>query len=86
MVVETFLVVLNEDSSSGDIDRVVSAMENLNENVSIAARRGNVLLATFTPSLIREVRGLHSVKVIGCVTDKQQQRHGTGRSRGTVRR
>ncbi|HEY91645.1 MAG TPA: hypothetical protein G4O07_07405 [Dehalococcoidia bacterium] len=86
MVVETFLVVLNEDSSSGDIDRVVSAMENLNENVSIVARRGNVLLATFTPSLIREIRRLQSVKVVGGVTDKQQQHHGTGYSRDKQRR
>ena len=85
MVVETFLVVLNEDSSSRDIDRVVSAMENLNESVSIVARRGNVLLATFTPSLIREMRDLQSVKVVGGVTNKQQS-HGTGDTRDIERR
>ena len=70
MDIKTFLVVLNEDSSSREIQHVVSTMENLSESVRIIARRGNVLLATFKPSLIKEIRDLQSVKVVGGVTNK----------------
>ena len=86
MVVETFLVVLNEDSTSRDVERVVSAMENLDESVSIVARRGNVLLATFTPSVIREIRDLESVKLVGCVTNNQQKHHRTRNNQDMVKR
>ena len=78
MVVETFLVELNEDSSSRDVDHVVSAMKKLDESVSIVARRGNVLLATFTPLLIKQVRDLQSVKLVGCVSNNQHKRHKHG--------
>jgi len=73
MALETFLVVLREDSSSRDVNRVISAIGHLGGNVEITARRGNVLVASFDPALAESMRRLPSVKLVGGVSVGQRK-------------
>jgi len=68
MALENFLVVLENDVSPQNIDRIVNIINSLNGKVEIIAGQRKAIIATFDNSFVERVKKLPYVKLVGGVT------------------
>ena len=68
MALENFLVILKDDVSPQNIDKVVTLINSLNGKVEIITGQRKAIIATFDNSFIDRIKKSPYVKLVGGVT------------------